>query len=493
MAFFASCSQEEIVSTNGGGDNKVRLSVNVSGAQPNTRATQSLAVEGYVMRCIAQAVNAEGKLIDGFSQTVSVSEGTAHFEFEAPEGVAKYIFWADYVSGNDHTASDNAFYNAADLTKVGYRLNQNAKLFNNQAADAFCASVAADEVTTGSVTLKRPFTRLVVRQSQVASMGLTGLTNIVPNINAGSGYNVATGEATTNTTVGLAEGETLTALTDDADFYFFCYAFAAPATQDAPTTIVFNDGSDTNQKTLSIAVEDMQNLTANNSVNLTPEDIEGDKISVDLEIDNGYDEPTLEVGSYIYADGTFGTNSENAVAVVFAMADGKTDTSDYGEGKTAAAYAISLNKAIANRLQLGITYDTDLQLAVTAVDYSGYTFTSAIQTAMSSHTATNYPAFNAFFNANQLDELTGDNLSNWYIPSITQLEDALAYSANDETLKGNLQAAYTGNYYLASSSVVESNLVRGIIYNIADGTYGAAQNIANSGSAYIFAVVTIFE
>ena len=379
MAFFASCSQEEIVSTNGGGDNKVRLSVNVSGAQPNTRATQSLDVDGYVMRCIAQAVDSEGTLIDGFSQTVSVSEGTAHFEFEAPEGVAKYIFWADYVSGSDHTASDNAFYNAEDLTKVGYRLNQNAKLFNNQAADAFCASVAAGDIT-GNVTLKRPFARLAVRQSQVESMGLTGLTNIVPNINAGSGYNVATGEATTNTTVGLAEGETLTALTDDADFYFFCYAFAAPADQTTATTIVFNDGTDTNQKTLSIKVEDMQNLTANNSVNLTPEDIEGDKISVDLEIDNGYDEPTIEVGAYVNANGEPVATAEEAVAVVFAMADGVTDDSNYGEGKTAAAYAVSLTFATASRTHASNYLSMNLA-STTEGSYAGYAFTQAIDEA----------------------------------------------------------------------------------------------------------------
>ena len=234
MAFFASCSQEEIVSTNGGGDNKVRLSVNVSGAQPNTRATQSLDVEGYVMRCIAQAVNADGTLIDGFSQTVSVVDGTAHFEFEAPEGAANYLFWADYVSGSDYTASNSAFYDAEDLTAVGYRLNQSANLFNNQAADAFCGSVAADNIT-GNVTLKRPFTRLAVRQSQVESMGLTGLTNIIPNINAGTDYNVYSKATATKASIRLnaEQNETLTALTSDkdADFYFFCYAFAAPAAQ----------------------------------------------------------------------------------------------------------------------------------------------------------------------------------------------------------------------------------------------------------------------
>ena len=93
VMLFASCSQEEIVSTSGMGSNDgvVRLSVNLSDEDFYSRANQSLDVEGYVMRCICQAVDANGTLIEGFNQVVAVENGKASFEFEAPEGVANYL------------------------------------------------------------------------------------------------------------------------------------------------------------------------------------------------------------------------------------------------------------------------------------------------------------------------------------------------------------------------------------------------------------------
>ena len=507
MAFFASCSQEEIVSTNGGGDNKVRLSVNVSGAQPNTRATQSLDVEGYVMRCIAQAVNADGTLIDGFSQTVSVVDGTAHFEFEAPEGAANYLFWADYVSGSDYTASNSAFYDAEDLTAVGYRLNQSANLFNNQAADAFCGSVAADNIT-GNVTLKRPFTRLAVRQSQVESMGLTGLTNIIPNINAGTDYNVYSKATATKASIRLnaEQNETLTALTSDkdADFYFFCYAFAAPADQTTATTIVFNDGTDTNQKTLSIKVEDMQNLTANNSVNLTPENIEGDKINVDLVIDNGYDEPTLEVGAYVNANGEPVATAEEAVAVVFALGAGESDTpAAYGtsyENKTISAYAVALTNG--NRGAFGNGDGSTAFPTLTPNDdftsWTGYTRTAELETMIGDFASIAFANYDTWVSNTPL---TGDNVSPWYIPTYKQLETFcnLTFGESaDADFAAKLKDTFnTGdsNWFYISTTIRESDSrfsAATINQNAGTCEFGSA-NPQPTTSTCIRAVFTIFE
>ncbi len=503
LMLFASCSQEEILSTNGGnnGDNIVRLTVNVTDMQPATRA--ALDVDGHVMRCIAQAVNADGTLIDGFNEKAEVVNGAANFEFEAPEGVATYLFWADYVIGSDYTAtgSEVEYYNATKLTSVGYQSNKRTALFNNEALDAFCANVAASGISS-LITLKRPLTRISVRRTEPK---LEGLDIIAPNINGARSFNVANGtcaEAVTLTpTTADNVAETVDALTS-GDYSFFCYVFVEDNIT-KNSTIKFTSATDETGRTLSLTADEMKKLDSNTHFNLVPkEDGGGDEpgddniIEVDIVIDSEYDETqepadpnALKVGDYINAAGEKVTDASSAVAVVYALA-GKTDNSNYGS-KTVKAYAISLSKAIAGRSALGNTYDTDLQLAATAVDYSGYEFTSAIEAAMSSHTASDYPAFNAFFNNNELTDLTGANLSDWYIPSITQLEDALAYSADNATLKANLMETHTSNYYLASSSVVENNLVRGIIYNT-DGTYGKAQNITNSASAYIFGFVTIF-
>ena len=517
MAFFASCSQEEIVSTNGGGDNKVRLSVNVSGAQPNTRATQSLNVAGYVMRCIAQAVDAGGTLINGFNEVVSVSNGTAHFEFEEPEGAATYLFWADYVEGTDYTASNSAFYTADDLTKVGYRLNKNAKLFNNQAADAFCGNVKADGIS-GNITLKRPFTRLAVRQSQVEAMGLTGLTNITPTINAGTDFNVLTGKTATKASVRLNDGaetpETLTALTaeQNADFYFFCYAFAAPADQTTATTVKFNSNENEDGKTLTIAAEDMQNLTANNSVILVEQ---AAKVTVDLVIDNSYgDEPTLKIGAYVNAAGQPVATAEEAAGIVFAMgALGDDAPANYPEalqGKTIAAYAVALENVAASRQAL----NTEAMSGLTATEATVTNGTQAMEAFNTNFANSTFlSSYNTWAGENTL---SGENVSAWYIPTLSQLQAFMnmlftigeTAATGSEEFRGMSEFALTNgamfdrdpiatvNY--ASCTVNDQGNLSGIRINVTEGSVTNAQAAgisvtSGAQSALCRPMFTIFE
>ena len=80
LLFMAACSQEEIISSNETNGGKVVLSVNVSGATPDTRAVAD--VQGYVMRCIMEAVDSEGTVIEGTRMVQPVTAGKATFEFE---------------------------------------------------------------------------------------------------------------------------------------------------------------------------------------------------------------------------------------------------------------------------------------------------------------------------------------------------------------------------------------------------------------------------
>ena len=520
---FASCSQEEIVSTAGTGSNDgmVRLSVNLSNEDFYSRASQSLDVDGYVMRCICQAVNADGTLIEGFNEITSVTNGTASFEFDAPEGVANYLFWADYVEGNDYTASKSAFYKAEDLTKVGYRLNRNVNLFNNQAADAFCATVSASAIA-GKVTLKRPFARLTVKQSMVEELGLTGLTNIVPTINAGTDFNVATGKTQTKTSVRLNDDETLTALTE-GDFYFFCYAFAAPADQTTETTIQFTSATDATGKTLSIEAEDMQTLSSNVSVNLkkdenNPGGGDDSTINVDVEIDNGYSdeggseepgtdpEPSTElaVGDYINAAGEKVTSASDAVAVVFALGAGANDTpAVYGESyasKTISAYAVALTNG--NRGAFGNGDGTTAFPPLTPNDdftsWAGYKRTAELEAMIGDFASVAFANYDAWVADNVL---TGDNLSPWYIPSFKQLETFcnLTFGENaDESFAAKLKDSFnTGDsewFYISSTIRSSDNRFSAatITQNAGTCTFGSA-NPQPTTSTCIRAVVTIFE
>ena len=118
-------------------------------------------------------------------------------------------------------------------------------------------------------------------------------------------------------------------------------------------------------------------------------------------------------------------------------------------------------------------------------------FSTAIETALGTASdATAYQMFNSFFNNSLVEATASENLSEWYIPSLAQLQAALATTNAD--LIAALKAAYTGNYYCASSTVTAEGL-QGIIYNITDGTSGSPETIGTGASAVVFPVVTIFE
>ena len=519
---FASCSQEEIVSTAGTGSNDgmVRLSVNLSNEDFYSRASQSLDVDGYVMRCICQAVNAEGTLIEGFNEITSVTNGTASFEFEAPEGVANYLFWADYVEGDDYTASKSAFYKAEDLTKVGYRLNKYVKLFNNQAADAFCATVSASAIT-GKVTLKRPFARLTVKQSMVDELGLTGLTNIVPTINAGTDFNVATGKAQTKASVRLNDGETLTALIE-GDFYFFCYAFAAPADQTTETTIQFTSATDATGKTLRIEAEDMQTLSSNVSVNLkkdenNPGGGDDSTINVDVEIDNGYSddeggseqpgtdpEPSTElaVGDYINATGEKVDDASSAVAIVFDLAADDNIANYNGDfsGKTIKAWAVALGEATQQKWIDGVD-------AITAIEgvenpgsmngvennIKGYANTKAIQeNGTTANVGATFPALEAC--VNWTTTISDTNTSGWYMPAIGQVKRLYDAIANAEASSALGSLGFEG-VILSSTHYTNSSGTSpmGVQFTEGDENAGTIRNQRIDRQYGARPIVTIFE
>lgn len=496
LLFMAACSQEEIISSNETNGGKVVLSVNVSGATPDTRAVAD--VQGYVMRCIMEAVDSEGTVIEGTRMVQPVTAGKATFEFEKNASAANYLFWADYVEGTDINDAKKVVYNAETLTNITYRLNKTNGLFNNPAADAFCAAVATGDLS-GSVTLKRPFTRIAVKTADVKELGLTGLTRINPNLYAGAGFNVATGKATTKGQFQATVDSYVPVLTD-GEFAFYCYVLATVADETRISAITFSNEDGSATKSIQLTADQMMSLQSNTSVSLKPGD---DKIKVEIVIDDAFEgeetdpeEPQpageLKVGAYINAQGEVVAEATDAVAVVFSMAEGKADNSVYAEGKTAKAYAVSLNKAI-NRLRLGDC--STLSLATTddaSQAYAGYSFSNSIKTAFDAMEGdkSTLQIFNAFFTNNELTPVSASNLSEWYIPSIAQITDFMALE--DATLKANVKAAYSGNYYCVSSSVVDGS-VQGCLINVADGTVSKTETMSSTASGLIFSVLTIFE
>ena len=509
LLFMAACSQEEIISSNETNGGKVVLSVNVSGATPDTRAVAD--VQGYVMRCIMEAVDSEGTVIEGTRMVQPVTAGKATFEFEKNADAAQYLFWADYVAGDDYTSTSTTIYKADALTNITYRLNKTNDLFNNPAADAFCAAVATGDLS-GSVTLKRPFTRINVKTADVEALGLTGLTRINPNLYAGAGFNVATGKATTKGQLQATADSYVPVLTD-GEFAFYCYVLATVAEEDRTSTITFSNEDGTSTKSIQLTSDQMKSLQSNTSVSLKPSEEPGDdKIKVEVVIDDAFEgeetdpeEPQpageLKVGAYINAQGEVVAEATDAVAVVFSMAiSGTDDTSaSYGESyatKTIKAYAVALGNATP-------------RMNLTASDAEAFPTLTASATTFQGFTATDYLLAS--------NPVAGANISSWYIPTYKQLEVLTGKIFGEEadaelakivtpqsflTNPGSDAAVASNGWYLLSSTI--NSGLKFSVFTIGNGNNAAAEasaytcqagqaDAAYSTRGFIRPMLTIFE
>lgn len=517
MLFVVSCSQDEIVSVNQSGDGIVRLSVNVSGATPTTRA--NVKVEGYTMRCIMEILDADNQRIGKQLVEEVADDGTASFEYNVAdyEGATTYLFWADYLDGDN-----KSLYSTDNLQAVGYRLNKNVNLFNNAAADAFCAvTEAGASGSTINVTLKRPFTRIAVRTSDVEALGLEGYTTITPSINGANAYNILTEKATGAKTLSLNTGETLTAAT--GELYFFCYVLTSEDIV-KPTTLKFTN-SESEEKSISLTADKMKAMGPNVSVSLTPDKEDpseptDETVNVDITIDNefsgeggtdtpgtGDDEETpsasFAVGDYINAAGEKVTSESEAVAVVFYVGTGSGDTpAAYGEtyaNKKIAAYAVALTNG--TRGTFGNEDKTTAFPTLTGdadfTSWTGFTKTAALEKMIGDFASVAFANYDKWVSENQL---TGSNLSPWYIPSYKQLQTVCDLTFGDKAdadfadkLKDTFKTGES-NWFYISSTIRDDGKFAAATINESKGTCttGGADPQPTT-STCIRTVVTIFE
>lgn len=531
LLFMAACSQEEIISSNETNGGKVVLSVNVSGATPDTRAVAD--VDGYVMRCIMEAVDSEGTVIEGTRMVQPVTAGKATFEFEKNASAANYLFWADYVEGTDINDAKKVVYNAETLTNITYRLNKTNGLFNNPAADAFCATVATDNLA-GSVTLKRPFTRIAVKTADVETLGLTGLTRINPNLYAGAGFNVATGKATTKGQLQATADSYVPVLTD-GEFAFYCYVLATVADETRTSTITFSNEDGTSTKSIQLTSDQMKSLQSNTSVSLKLSEEPGDdKIKVEIVIDDAFEgeetdpeEPQpageLKVGAYINAQGEVVAEATDAVAVVFSMAiSGTDDTSaSYGESyatKTIKAYAVALGNATPRMNLTASDAEAFPTLTASATTFQGFTATDYLLNSATGvckdFTGGVYTSYKTWLENNAV---SGANISSWYIPTYKQLEvltgKVFGETADAEFAKivtpqsfltnpGGDAPVASGGWFLMSSTINEN--LKFSVFTVGNGNDAAAEAsaytckgsqaaAAYSTRGFIRPMLTIFE
>lgn len=422
VLLFAACNSEEIVSGLNENKGPVTLNVGIPVNNPVTRVAPTIP-EGFALRCIMQLVDQSGSAIDGERYVKEVPAGaeSVTFTFNIPSNYGGAMFWADYVKKGDVTEiADVAdhLYITTDLTSVVYNTANIATLFNNDAADAFAGYMHSG---TTSIALKRPFTKLTFKTSAEDYKDYTKIS--VTELPAPTGYNVKSGVAT-GTATGIASGEM--AITDGVWFSTYLFVGSNNANMGEGNDIAFTLKKEDGSSVDLLMPGEKITLTENYdvTVDITPSESSSQDVTVTFPGDMvDPDKPqAMAIGDYINKDGSYTKtyDADNAVAIVYALADGKEDNCNYGQGKSPIAYAMAITRVSRtnNTTTYTVTPTGDAPFAPN--DYNGYTYT---ETLLAVEGASDYATFTAFAQWKTEHATTGANLSGWYIPSARQLID----------------------------------------------------------------------
>lgn len=513
MVLFASCSQEEIVSTATGpqGNGLVTVSVNMPQEGVISRAMPS--IDGYTRRCIMQVVDSEGTAIEGtdMRQVKEVTGETVSFSFTAPDGEYNVLFWADYVNGSINT---DYLYTTTDLTNITQKMSR-YHMFQDY-ADAFCGCMKGGET---SITLKRPFSRLEITSEAVAYAGYNQIQ--IGNITVPDGYNVFDKTTSGTTPVRLASLDSDPTFVDmrDAENGVWAYLYVfAPVNAEAQTlslSITLHDSTGTIAEDQSITATSSAAFAWDENMHIYFDVPEGGstpggdtEVTVDVNFGEGYGNdpvvPTLQVGAYVNAAGEPVATAAEAAGVVFAMGALGTDVpANYPsalQGKTIAAYAVALENA-GNRARIKsdeATFPTLTQSSATA----GITTTGVLETVLTGFDGS--PCFNNYHTWVGENALEGENVSDWFIPSFTELTTLLdlimpAEGSVNVDLQNKLQESFntTGSQWYFLSSTINANLrfSAAIVTGNADSySYTTSQaDPTGTAQACIRPMFTIFE
>lgn len=480
-----SCNQEDMSDVETVTGTPVTVSVEVPGVLSGSESrTLPAAPEGHQLRCIMVVdYNTEDDVrMEQVAGETMVNE-KFRFTFTPAEEDYTCLFWADYVDGTTESDGKYAdkYYNTADLTNVTYKVADNT-LFNNPACDAFFGKSLAG---SPNAVLKRPFVKLSFKDKNhetVQDASSLSVTYTVP-----SGFSVKD-----NTVSGSSNQEiklTASAPVDkDNDIWFYNYVFAPANMNKLPGDILMTVGEDdVTIKTASLV------LTQNYDITASIDFASGDgNVDVDVDIDDEYNDPNApKVGQFMQKDGTFSDtyDAENSVAIVFAAGPKGGDVAtNYGQpdGTKIWGYAMGLNSTVRTAIQNEANDPTfpDLKSLNGEApwqldDYNGYTYTTNLRSVMEGYSSQLMTVFDTW---KQENALTGDNVSEWYIPSARQLLDLIAFSlgyegGTDETTKETVDAVSKNEQVAAAVVAADTDKEDGKSWF---GNYTSAANIMSS-------------
>lgn len=375
--------------------------------EPMGRAAVELPA-GYTMHCIMQLLDENNNTVgEQKTATIDAATGTGTFTITAAdqEQGAKALFWAEYIN-----SSKESVYNTTDLKAVSYATTD-FTVAQAVATDAFCGKL--DALTDGAnVTLTRPFANVNFAPSNPEKV--EAAKKMVVTYTTPAGYNVLNGtvDATQATKVTYTNAD----FNSNVKPWFSTFVFAAAdATYlDSAIEIALSEGL---TQTITIG-ENKVPLNENFQIYVSAEigDVELSDITVTVGVDPGYNKPKFEVGAYVNAAGEpVATAAEAAGIVYYLGAFGDDAAANYDAkfaGKTIKGYAVALKNVAAGRQSFG---ETVTGLAATSWANGSQGTSSFLSSFAGTAFVTTYTAWA------EKNATTGDNASEWYIPTLKQL------------------------------------------------------------------------
>lgn len=518
IGLFASCSQEEIISENENRVETVSVLAQLPGDAVQTRAIPGAAAN-HQLRCILEVWNkTENTLIERIEKLGNeATGGKLQFTFNVPSATDyECLLWADFIA-NDATATEgkyaDKYYTTTSLKAIDFKVTD-AGLFNNESVDAFCGVVAKNgSVNNLSVTLKRPFTRVTLKDN---SDYLVSVTSLTPSFDTPSKFDVSTGKATGYTNIsaiGIAPTDNKTL------FSTFIFASADKQKLDKDITIVFTktEGG-TEEKTIKAGQISLDQNVKNDVTADYAAD--GTDVTVDVDIDDQYPDPNaLKIGQFVNKDGSVSDtyNAETTCGIIFAVgAQGDDIAANYTgfESKTIAGYAMALSNVTGK--PFASADGLNLPVVENALEsYSGITLTANLLKYIEDNSRTSVLKTN-FGTWKETNAVTGTNLSAWYAPSFQQLatfigriygqpasDDTTKFPAGisaDATFKAAVEAAGAGDFLAGGTTknVMSSSctdVAKMAVVQIASETgFAKAFQLSNLTNAVVMRpVLTVFK
>lgn len=483
ISCLAACSEEEIIVTQDGTPKEVTVTAQIPAAATTRSVGVDNVISGNQLRCILSVVNNQDNAeITRIEKLVGADDTKISFTFPVGSNVDySCLFWADYVDESANATGGkyaDKYYSTANLQAISVNADasnaaNNAKFFNNAAADAFCGvlskTIIADSEVP-SIALKRPFAQLNLKPSTDDTWA-SSISTMDVEFKMPGEFNMLTGKAagskTTVKATGVAKAESA---------YFSTFLFV-----EDPEKATFNDditisfaNPDTPTATVTRTVKAGFSVKPNNEINGEANLSKEEDITVDVTIDGEKEDPNApKVGDYYYTDGTWSTTLDNAktvAGVVFALASkggaaAEDDVANYaGKNMTAIRGWVVAAKDASEKGVAFLKTDNTLSalpdnIDTTVEDLNGFSNTN-IWNAL--NTTEGDPLYIAIantlaYNATTPIASTTPN-SGWYLPSVKQLKVLLSvYAENNSNAQGESLAVKKALEALNTDSNLMSN------------------------------------